>query len=105
MKIAIASSKKDISGDIEVRAGRARYYLIIDDSGELLETIKNPFSVGGGGAGFGVAKMLADKGVKKIVANDFGPNMIQAMMDRGITHLSESGSIEGFIAVMKKNDL
>jgi len=93
MKIAIASTSKDKSGDIDQRAGRAPYYLIFDEGGKLLESITNPFSVGGGGAGFGVAKMLADKGVNKIVAGEFGPNVIQAMTERGLTHSSESGKI------------
>lgn len=103
MKTAIASSNKDKSGDINEKAGRSKYYLIIDESGKVLEVVSNPFSTGGGGAGFGAAKMLADKNVETIVAGQFGPNMIQAMAERGITHLSETGKISDFIDKMTEN--
>lgn len=103
MKIAIASENKDKKSNVSEKAGRAKYYLIVDKSGKLLETIDNPFSTGGGGAGFGVAKMLADKGVDTIVAGEFGSNMIQAMTERGLTHLTETGNIDDLLSnILKK---
>ena len=98
MKIAIASEKKDKNSNIDERAGRANYYLIIDESGKLLETISNPFSTGGGGAGFGVAKMLADKKVDIIIAGKFGENMTQGMIERGLKPIEKTGSIDNFIS-------
>ena len=84
MQIAIASLGKDENSEVSERAGRAPYYLIFNGKGELLEKIKNPFAVGGGGAGFAVAKMLADKEVDIVVAGSFGPNMTGAMEGRGL---------------------
>ncbi len=104
MKIAISSTSKNKDANIDEKAGRAKYYLIFDESGEIIEIIDNPFRTGGGGAGFGVAKMLADKGVNTIVAGEFGPNMIQAMTDRKIAYISKSGTVEDFISsTIKKN--
>ena len=79
MKIAVASLGKEISSEISDRAGRAPYYLIFDKPEKILEVIDNPFNVGGGGAGFAGAKMLADKKVNVVIAGQFGPNMILAM--------------------------
>lgn len=98
MKIAIASTNKNKNSLISEKAGRAPYYLIFDESGKILEMINNPFSVGGGGAGFGVAKMLADKGIATIVAGNFGPKMIEAMTERKLKYLTESGKIDDFIS-------
>ena len=83
MKIAIASDKKNIDSIVSNRGGRADYYLIFEDK-KLTETIKNPFAVGGGGAGFSVIEMLNDKKVDKIICGKFGNNMIDAMKEKNI---------------------
>jgi len=102
MKIAVASTGKDKNSNISKVAGRAPHYLIFDESGEILETISNPFSTGGGGAGYGVAKMLADKDVNTIVAGEFGPNMIEAMNERNLTYLTGTEKISDFILGISK---
>ena len=49
-----------------------------------METLKNPFAIGGGGAGFAVAKMLKDKNVDIVVAGHYGENMIGALEEKNI---------------------
>jgi len=93
MKIAIATSTQDENSQISGQAGRAPYYQIFDESGKLLEAVKNPFMFGSGGAGFGVAKMLADKGVNLVIAGDFGPNMISALEDRSLRYEKKTGVV------------
>lgn len=83
MKIAIASSGESEDSEISSVAGRAPYFLIYENK-ELVKTMKNLFAIGGGGAGFSVAKMLADQGVKKIVAGHFGEKMVRALEERDI---------------------
>jgi predicted Fe-Mo cluster-binding NifX family protein len=101
MRIAIASLGSNEDSEISERAGRAPYYLVFNEKGELLESIKNPFAVGGGGAGFGVAKMLADKKVDLVVAGSFGPNMAEAMKGRGMECKEMKGRIkEGLSKVL-----
>ncbi len=92
MRIAVASVGKEESSEISQQAARAPYYLIFED-GKLSETLENPFAVGGGGAGFAVAKMLADRGVKRVVAGKFGPNMAGALKERGVEHMEMSGKV------------
>lgn len=83
MKIAVASSGKDQDSEVSPVAGRAPYFLIYEDK-NLSKTIKNPFAFGGGGAGFGVAKMLGDEGVNLIIAGHFGEKIIGALEERNI---------------------
>lgn len=83
MKIAIASDGKKIDSEISVKGGRALYYLIFEDK-KLIETIKNPFAVGGGGAGWSIAYMLEDKKVDLVIAGRIGPNMEIALKEKGI---------------------
>ena len=94
MKIAVASDSKDIEGNISMQAARAPYFLIFED-GEIIEVISNPFSRGGGGAGWSVAKLLADKGVEKFIAGNIGENMKEALGERGIEFESGSGKVKG----------
>ena len=90
MRIAIASEGKTLDSEISALGGRAPYYLIIED-GKLIEDIKNPFAVGGGGAGWSVAHMLADKEVQLVIAGKVGPNMARALEDKGIDYEEKSG--------------
>jgi len=91
MKIAVAATNKDENSEISSLGGRALYYLIFNERGELLEILSNPFAKGGGGAGFAVAKMLADKGIDLVVAGAFGPNMVGALEERGLKYHEASG--------------
>jgi predicted Fe-Mo cluster-binding NifX family protein len=50
MKIAVAVTKKGETSPISDQPGRAAFFLVFDEEGRLLETLKNPFSRGGGGA-------------------------------------------------------
>jgi len=88
MKIAIASEGKLQSNEISEKGGRAPYYLIFEDK-KLVETIKNPFASGSGGAGFSVAYMLAEKGVKIVIAGKVGGNMISALKEKNIEFKEE----------------
>jgi len=90
MKIAIASEGKNLYSEISQKGGRAPYYLIFEDK-TLIETIKNPFATGGGGAGFSVAYMLAEKNVKLVIAGKVGGNMESALKEKGIKFREESG--------------
>ena len=83
MKIAIASEGENIDSDISIRGGRAPFYLIFENK-KLIETIKNPFAIGGGGAGFSVAFMLADKKVNLVIAGKIKENMLTALTEKGI---------------------
>ena len=90
MKQAIAADGKDSEAMVSDRAGRAPYYLIYED-GELVETWKNPFAVGGGGAGWSVAYKLAEKGVARVVAGRLGGNFVKALDEKGVDHEEAPG--------------
>ena len=83
MKIAVASEGKDLDSEISERGGRAPFYLVFEDK-KLVETIKNPFATGGGGAGFSVAYMLAEKKVSLVIAGKLGGNMVSALKEKGM---------------------
>ena len=92
MRKAIASEGKDPDSQVSKAAGRAPYYLIFDE-GKLAETLKNPFSIGGGGAGLAVAKMLSDRKADIVIAGSFGPKMARALEERGMKHSEHTGTV------------
>jgi len=98
MKIAIASDGKDENSEISSRGARAPFYLIFE-KGKLVETIKNPFAIGGGGAGWSVAHMLADKKVDLVIAGRVGPNMEMALKEKGLKSKEASGKVKEFVKI------
>ena len=96
MKIAIASEGKDENSEISSRGARAPFYLVFEKE-NLIEAIKNPFAVGGGGAGWSVAHMLADKKIDLVIAERIGPNMEMALKEKGLKSKEASGKVKDFV--------
>jgi len=94
MKTAIASDDKTKDGDISERAGRSKFYLVFEGDHKLIKVLSNPFSSGGGGAGYGVAKMLKDEGVKKVFVGKAGENMKNAMQEADIKLIEQNSTIQ-----------
>lgn len=93
MKIAIASNGKTLDSEISPVGGRAPFYLIFENK-KLVKVISNPFRMGGGGAGFGVAQMLTNEEVDLVVSGNFGPNMLNALESKGIKVKVMQGSVK-----------
>ncbi|MBN2127756.1 MAG: NifB/NifX family molybdenum-iron cluster-binding protein [Candidatus Diapherotrites archaeon] len=96
MKKAIACVTNSVDSEISEKAARASFILIFEDN-ELIESIKNPFAVGGGGAGFSMAKLLADKGVNEFIAGASGSNLESALKDKGIKLILKKGKAKEMI--------
>lgn len=102
MKIGVAAIEKNEKSEISRQAGKAPYYLIFDEKGKLLKAISNPFSIGGGGAGFGVAKMLSDKNVNIVIAGKIGPNMMEALTSHGLKYYEKTGTAKDVVLKITK---
>ncbi len=96
MKIAIASDGNSENSEISQRGGRAPYYLVFVD-GKITEKIRNPFAMGGGGAGFSVAYMLANKQVQLVIAGELGDNMKDALQEKGIRYEEKNGKVKDML--------
>ena len=83
MKICFAVQEGNEDSKLSVVSARAPYFLIFEDN-KLIETIKNPFLVGGG-AGYSVAHLMAEKGVELFVSGGkFGPVLKMTLEEKGI---------------------
>ena len=97
MKIAVAATKDDISADVSYYGGRAPFYLIFDEEGNLLESFSNPFLDLERHAGFEISQLMAEQGVHILVAGLFGPMMINELSEHGIRCVTASGSAKNAV--------
>ena len=93
MKIAIAIVDKNKNSKVSSRGGRAPYYLIFDKNTGESKIISNPFSMGGGGVGPSVAKMLSDMEVNIFVAGAVGEKMAEALDERSVKYDEMEGDV------------
>lgn len=79
MKIAIASSGKDLDSQVDSRFGRCPYFLIVDSETEEFEVVENIAGQAARGAGISAAQVIANKGVGAVIAGNFGPNAVNVL--------------------------
>jgi len=84
MKIAIASFGKSLDSQVDWRFGRCSYFLIVETKTGEFEAIKNTASQASHGAGVSAAQIVADKGVKAVLAGNFGPKAVYTLGISGI---------------------
>lgn len=72
MKIAITSSGDSPQAKIDSRFGRCSYFVIYDTESQSIEYIPNPNKDNVEGAGPASVQLIASRGVKKVVAGEFG---------------------------------
>lgn len=102
MKIAVTSTGPDLDDQVEARFGRGQYFLIVDTESMQFETIENPNTVTGGGAGIQSAQMMAEKDVKFVLTGNCGPNAFRVFGEAGIQVIvGVSGSVQSAVEQFK----
>lgn len=94
MRVAIAAMKSDISSEVSSKAARAPFYLVFDENGELLESIENPYAEVGGGAAPKASRLLAENGIDRVVAEEFGAKFKALLEGAGIEPIQKSGEVQ-----------
>jgi predicted Fe-Mo cluster-binding NifX family protein len=84
MKIAVASSGKDLNSPVDLRFGRCPYFLIGDIETGKFEGVENSAIQSFRGAGISAAQMVVNKGVKVVIAGNFGPNALNVFQTSGV---------------------
>ena len=72
MKIAITSEGNSLESKIDSRFGRCAYFVIHDTNTKTTDFFANPARDASDGAGPKAVEFIASKGVKKVVAGEFG---------------------------------
>lgn len=89
-KIAVAASGKTPSASVGSQPGRAPYFLFFDKQGTFVEAVDNPYK-DAGGAGISTVEFLAGKGITVLVAEGYGPRIVEIMKSKGIRPVEFKG--------------
>ena len=84
MKIALTSTGKTLTSDIDPRFGRCAYFIVVDSDSMLFEALENEYKDLSGGAGIQAATFIASKNIDAIITGSCGPNALQVLSTTGI---------------------
>jgi predicted Fe-Mo cluster-binding NifX family protein len=107
MKIAITAMGSDTESLVDPRFGRARYLLILDEAGNVLEVVDNSENLNAmQGAGIKAGKLLADRKVDVLITGYCGPNAFKLLKAAGISVVAEqSGKVREALDLFNKHEL
>ncbi len=83
MKYCITANGDNLDAALDLRFGRAIYFLIVDDEGELIKAIKNTGAEAMRGAGVAAAQIIAEEKVDIIITGNIGPNAFTVLRGSG----------------------
>ncbi|HBI15168.1 MAG TPA: hypothetical protein DDY20_06585 [Desulfobulbaceae bacterium] len=89
---AVAAESESAAAQVSAQAARSPYFLLFDEQGGLVEAVANPYQQAAGGAGPQVVEFLAGKGIRTIIAGEFGSKLTAAMKGKGMTFQTATGS-------------
>jgi predicted Fe-Mo cluster-binding NifX family protein len=100
MIIAYAAMEPVPNALIAVHSARAGFFLLVDEQGQMIETLVNPFAQVERGAAPLVAQFLADKGVGKLIAGEFGSRFVSELEEKGIDYAWMNGLVSDAIKAL-----
>jgi len=85
MKIAVTSTGKELTSEMDPRFGRAAYFLIVDPETMEFETVENSQNINlPQGAGIQAGQTIADKKVDTLVTGNCGPKAFRILQAANI---------------------
>jgi len=106
MRIAISATAPSLDAEVDPRFGRCQYFVIIDPDTMQFESMQNPNTMAGGGAGISTGQMIANLGVQVVLTGNCGPNAYEVLSTTGIQVITGvSGKIRDAIQGYKSGQL
>ena len=99
MKIALTSTGKDLTSEMDPRFGRAAYFIVVDPESLEYEVVENDENVHlSQGAGIQAGKTIVDKGAEVLITGFCGPKAFKVLESAGIkTIVGVKGRIKDVI--------
>lgn len=92
LKVAVAAQGQGLDSPVDMRFGRAPFFLVVDSETLDYEVITNPAVQAPGGAGIQTVQLLVRSGVGAVVAGNVGPNAMSALRAAGVQVLAARGA-------------
>ena len=84
MKICLPSTGPSLNSFLDFHFGRAEFFLIVDEKGNLIKAIKNPGVQALRGAGTTAAQIVIEEKVDTLITGNIGPNAYMVFRNVGI---------------------
>lgn len=107
MKIAITSQGKELSSEIDLRFGRAKFLLVVDTEIDGFEVHDNSMNLNAAqGAGIQTGQNIANLDVEAVITGNVGPNAFKTLNAADIKiFLAEKQTVQDAIDLFKAGKL
>ena len=107
MKIAITAQNKELSSEIDLRFGRAKWLIVFDTETGNSEAHNNEVNLNAAqGAGIQTGSNIANLGVDAVITGNVGPNAFKTLNAAGIKiFLAEKQTVTEAIKAFKADKL
>jgi predicted Fe-Mo cluster-binding NifX family protein len=106
MKVAVSSTGKDLTSQIDPRFGRCAFFMIVDTDDMSFEAFDNENAALGGGAGIQSASFLASKGVAAVLTGSCGPNAMKTLAAAEVpVYTDQAGTVEEAVERFRQGGL
>jgi predicted Fe-Mo cluster-binding NifX family protein len=107
MKILITSQSRELTGNVDPRFGRAKYFIIYEtetDEWEAIDNSKNLDAIQG--AGIQASENAASTGAEYVLTGHCGPKAFKALSGNGIKIIAGvEGTVSNAVERFKKGEL
>ncbi|MBW1933073.1 MAG: NifB/NifX family molybdenum-iron cluster-binding protein [Deltaproteobacteria bacterium] len=107
MKVAVTAEDRELSSEIDLRFGRAKFLLVVDTETGGLEAHNNEVNLNAvQGAGIQTGQNTANLGVEAVITGNVGPNAFKTLSAGGVKiFLCEKGTVAAAIELFKTGKL
>lgn len=84
MKIAIPSTRPDLTGTVESKLGMAAYLLVVETDDMSFEAVNGPPRASGPGAGVAAVSLVVNKGARVLLVGYIAPHIAAVLKKQGI---------------------
>lgn len=100
--IAVAGESEGMDAKISSEAARAAFYILLNEQGEIRETIQNPYTNVKGGASAKAVALFKEYQVNRLIAGEVGAKMESALKAANISYTLQKGNVQNVIDSFKK---
>ena len=107
MRIAITAEGKELSSEIDLRFGRAKFLLVVDTESSDFAVHDNQLNLNAvQGAGIQTGQNIANLGVEAVITGNVGPNAFKTLNAAGVKiFLAEKQTVAKAVESFKAGNL
>ncbi len=107
MKVVVTSQGKDMDAPVDLRFGRAPWFIVVDTETGEYEAVSNEQNLNAPqGAGIQAADNVARTGARALVTGNCGPNAFRTLSEAEIkVYMGSSGTVAEAVEAFKRGDL